>query len=163
MLRLTACTLSVALACIFASSAIADEPAGHKVKLTLKVNGDVNVDSHVTITWGHRDYDENKYVVWRVGSGAINTKEIYVPDAQSEFEIQTEGGKYTGYDLLIEIDNHPAIICKFKADPGGVTQFQNLGVVHTERSSNVNGTGEGNLRVFFDQPANPGPIPMRKH
>lgn len=132
------------------------------VKLTLRVNGDSAENSHVSIRWGHRDFHENEYFPrWDVSKGTEATKEIDISDDESEFEIQTQGGKATGYSLVIEINNKPAVICKFNAKPDGATEFRNVGVVYTQRSSPVNSTGEGNLRINFNRKPNPGPIPMK--
>ena len=130
------------------------------VKLTLRVNGDGDGDSHASIRWGSPDFSDNEvFPRWDVARGTEDTKEFDTSDDTSEFEIQTQGGKVTGYSLLIEIDGKPAIICKFNSRPGGDTEFTNLGVVHTERSGDLNSYGEGNIRINFNAKPNPGPIP----
>lgn len=148
-------------------STAAPHPLVNHIKMTLRANGDSATDSHVSIRWGHPDFHENEYLPrWDVKRATEDVKEFDISDDASEFEIQTQGGRVTGYSLVIEIDGKLAIICRFNAREGwgtfkdGGTLFENKGLVRTLRSGAVNSYGEGNLRVFFNGKPNAGPIPL---
>jgi hypothetical protein len=158
----------VTLAGIFAfegSSRAGDERA-HKVKVSLSVYG--KHDSKVMVRWGRPDHNKHEFFPeWKVEQGQTSVKIFDLLEDESEFEIQTKGGERTGYNLVVEIEGKEAILCRFNAETDGskeykTTRFQNFGVVRTRRSSNVNDTGEGKLKVYFSGVANKGEIPMRK-
>lgn len=120
--------------------------------------------AQVALRWGHPNHDTNEYFpLWTIKPGAAQEKSFFLPDANSEFEIQTEGGEGTSYSINIWIDAgvgmpmQPSIVLNHRLDnvPGDQDFVQNN--VAAKRSSGLNKYGEQNIRVDTTHAA-PGPI-----
>lgn len=147
-----------------------------------------NDGGFVTLKWGHPDKDDDGYFkpFLRAFRGQAEAAfNFVIADKNSEFEVQTEGGRATGYRLRIwfgapEPDG-PSVVPSgpppLPADLTAVvpnlelvfnysnvagqpakTDFRNNGGVFVRRSAGPNGTGEQNVRVDLDG-SNAGPIP----
>jgi len=136
------------------------EDIARKVHIVAKCWGDQDKNAHISIRWGHPHKDNNEYFhQWDIAASKEEQKDFQLSDVASEFEIQTQGGHYTGYDIRISFDGQPGLTLEYKAAPGGETKFVNEGVVYAVRSSPVNGYGEQNIRIFLNRAPNPGNIP----
>lgn len=72
------------------------------VHVEVKSNGDRS-DAQVALRWGHPDFNNNNdFGLWTVHlSDGLQHKDFLLTAPRSEFEIQTEGGTGTGYDIKI--------------------------------------------------------------
>lgn len=147
---------------IGAGNLLAQIPTARRVTIVASCEGESSTNSHLTIRWGHPDFHQNEYFnPWQVKHATEDKKEFELPDKASEFEIQTEGGKITSYNIQISINGRAALSLKFDKD-ANVKEFKNLGVVHTQRSSDLNAYGEGNIRIHLTMTPNEGAIPDKK-
>ena len=74
------------------------------VKIMAESSGDSS-KAQVALRWGHPDFNDHaEFKLWTVKPGPAQLKLFTLNDQKSEFEIQTEGGTGTGYDLSIWID-----------------------------------------------------------
>lgn len=85
------------------------------VKVIADSSGDRS-DAQMALRWGHPDFNNNEYFsLWTIKPSAKQEKQFRLPDQNSEFEIQTEGGKGTRYGMSIWFDfgsgfkNEPSI------------------------------------------------------
>ena len=140
----------------------AQTSTARKVTIVATCEGNSAGNSHLTITWGSPDFNDHQYLnLWNVQHATQDTKSFDLSDKTSEFEIQTQGGQITSYDIQISINGTNAISLKFDKS-AGIKENKNLGVVYTQRSSDLNEFGEGNIRINLTKSANPGSIPDKK-
>jgi hypothetical protein len=121
-------------------------------RISVSCTGDEG-NAQVELRWGHPDHDKNEYFpLWTVKPGPLQEKTFALPDANSELEIQTEGGEGTSYSINVWIDvgnGMPAqqsIVLNHKVN--GVTDqdvVQNN--ITAKRSSPLNKYGEQNIRI----------------
>jgi hypothetical protein len=116
-------------------------------------------DAQLALRWGHRDYHENEYFpTWTVPAGPMKRKDAFPLNArESEFEIQTEGGERTAYNVSIWIDQDPSMLPTIELVhrlTGTDIAFEGSGATFTA-SSGENAYGEMNVRVSV--PSIPAP------
>ena len=85
--------------------------------------------------------------MFTVSGPETGTKDFSLPDAKSEFEIQTEGGETTGYVLTISIDEKKAFEATHNTTPKSGTTSEAFGVCGVARSAGPDKYGEQNFRI----------------
>jgi hypothetical protein len=59
-------------------------------------------DAQLAIRWGHPDFNDHAYFpLWKIKAGSPQSRTFHLKDRKSEFEIQTEGGINTTYQIAI--------------------------------------------------------------
>lgn len=127
-------------------------PASAKahVKIVAQSKGDRS-DAQMALRWGHPDFNKTSYFpLWTIKPGAAQTKAFTLTNAKSEFEIQTEGGTGTGYNLQIYVDvgqgmpTQPSILIAYNKP---TTDFENgyTDISFSEPNGNI--YGEMNIKV----------------
>ena len=144
---LLALGLAIACLCAFPQIAVAGT-ATIKVHITCSGN---RGDAQIAMRWGHRDFHENEYFpTWKTHCPGVAEKLFQITDQNSEFEIQTEGGNSTGYEVLAYInpgDVMPSLPSIELRHNGSSTSAPVTRNVVLTRSSGPNQYGEQNFRV----------------
>jgi hypothetical protein len=112
------------------------------VTVTVSCSGD-NPGAMITIKWGHPNLDQNTHVI-RVLTGQRGNDILTLP-IDSEFEIQTEGGHGTRYEIEAATATGNLSV---KYDHG-FHEVAGNGDIHIGWSSKPNDYGEGNIRVHI--------------
>lgn len=84
-------------------------------------------NTQMALRWGHPDFHDSEYFpLWTVKPGATQEKTFRLAHGASEFEIQTEGGEGTGYQLSIWLDTG-----------SGMSMQPSIQIVHGNHGTNV--------------------------
>ena len=112
-------------------------------------------DNHVTIKWGHPNKDACfSGFPFTINSGATNTLDFPIPTGESEFEIQSQGGHATSYDITVTFDHRPGNLTMGYHGGWLVPACTNgCAAVCMNCSKGFNNYGEGNMKVFLEHPA----------
>jgi hypothetical protein len=123
-----------------------------RARVVVSCAGDRN-DAQIALRWGHPDFHNNEYFpLWTIKRGQTLERTFNLPDRNSEFEVQTEGGEGTAYTISIWVDDgngmpaQPSIVLKHNV--GGIRDEHVVANnVSASRSSGLNKYGEQNIRV----------------
>lgn len=100
-----------------------------RVKIIAQSTGNQS-NAQLALRWGHPDFHDNEYFsLWTVKAGPARQRDFVLGHDKSEFEIQTEGGEGTGYNLSIWIDTGK-----------GMSKQPSIEIAHRRPSTQV-GTG----------------------
>ena len=122
------------------------------IHLQASCSGDQN-GAQLAMRWGHPNHDQNEYFPKRtIQRGKSVSLEFVCADRLSELELQTEGGKGTGYTISIRFDKGDAVSPQtmptilLEHSSGHDNDVVNGGV-GAKRSSPLNEYGEQNIRI----------------
>lgn len=115
------------------------------VKMLAQVTGDSS-KAQMAIRWGHTDFNNNPYFpLWTIKPGDSSPKQFILGNNASEFEIQTEGGEKTAYQLSIWLDQgrgfpvQPSIYITHQTAPALVTIYKDSENIFNASTGNIYG------------------------